>query len=177
MTDALITSTPWVAVVVGGLLLLFGRRLFWLFVGVVGFVLAQRLAGAYLGGEAGWMTALVVGVVGAVAAVMVQKVVVSVAGLAAGAVGFLWLAEQFGWPPGLPTLIGVVLAGAVGAALLQWLFELGLVALSALVGAALLVQGLGMGEPRGVALLVLAVVGALVQLVGRRRRRKRDDDG
>ena len=98
------------------------------------------------------------------------------AGLAAGAVGFIWITEQLGWSPGLPSLIGALVAGLVGAALVRWLFELGLVALSALVGAALVVEGLGLGEPRGAVFVVLAVVGALVQLAGRRRRAKSDDE-
>ena len=177
MLDSLPPLTPIAALVAGGLLLVLGRKLFWLFVGVVGFVIAWRLAGEYLGGEgAGWMVALAVGVIGAVAAVVLQKLVLTLAGFAAGAVGFVWIVEQLGWAPGVPTLIGAVLAGLVGAALVRWLFELGLVALSALVGAALVVEGLGLEEPPVTIFVVLAVVGALVQLGGRRRRRKDDDD-
>jgi hypothetical protein len=177
MLDSLPTLAPIAALVTGGLLLLLGRRLFWLFVGVVGFVVAYRLAGAYLGSEGvGWAVALVGGLLGAVAAVFVQKLALTVAGLAAGAIGFIWITEQLGWAPGLPVLIGALVAGLVGAALVRWLFELGLVALSALVGAALVVEGLGLGEPRGTVFVVLAVIGALLQLAGRRRSRKRDDE-
>ncbi len=177
MLDSLAAPTPIAALVAGGLLLLFGRRLFWLFVGVVGFVLAFRVAEAYLGGAGvGWVVALAVGALGAVAAILVQRLVVGVAGFAAGAIGFVWVGEQLGWSPGLPTLIGALVAGIVGAALLGWLFELGLVALSALVGAALVVEGLGLAEPRGAVFVVLAIAGALVQLAGRRRRREREDE-
>ncbi len=179
MVDSLAAPAPIAALVAGGLLLLFGRKLFWLFVGVVGFVVAYRLAGAYLGSEgAGWAVAVAAGVLGALAAVLVQKLALTVAGFAAGAVGFIWLAEQLGWAPGLPTLLGALVAGLVGAALVRWLFELGLVALSALVGSALVVEGLGLDEPRGAVFVILAVVGALAQLAGRRRRRrrKRDDE-
>ena len=173
MLDSLASPTPIAALVAGGLLLLFGRRLFWLFVGVVGFVVAWRLAGEYLGGEGGgWIVALAVGLLGAVAAVLLQRVAVTLAGLAAGAVGFIWLSEQLGWAPGLPTLIGALVAGLVGAALVRWLFELGLVALSSLVGAALVVEGLALDEPRGLVFVVLAIVGALLQLAGRRRRKR-----
>ena len=178
MPEGLASAEPIAALVAGGLLLVFGRRLFWLFVGVVGFVVAYRLAGELLGGAAtGWIIALAAGLLGAAAAVLVQRLVVTVAGLAAGAVGFVWLAEQLGWAPGLPTLLGALVAGLIGAALLRWLFELGLVALSALVGAALVVEGLALDEPRGAVFVALAVVGALVQLAGRRRRRESDEDG
>lgn len=177
MVDSLAAPTPIAALVAGGLLLLFGRRLFWLFVGVVGFVVVFRLADAYLGGAGvGWVVAIAAGVLGALAAILVQRLAVGVAGFAAGAAGFLWLAEQLGWSVGLPTLIGALVAGVLGAALVGWLFELGLVALSALLGAALVVEGLGLEEPRGAVFVVLAIAGALVQLAGRRRRREREDE-
>ena len=177
MLDGLASPTPIAALVAGALLLVFGRKLFWLFVGVVGFVVAWRLTGAYFGDAGiGWVLAVVVGLVGAAAAVLVQRLVVGVAGFAAGVIGFLWLAELLGWALGLPTLIGAAVAGALGAALLGWLFELGLIALSSLAGAALVVEGLGRGDPVGPAFFVLAVVGALIQLGGRHRRRKKSDD-
>ena len=177
MLDGLASPPPIAALLAGAALLLFGRRLFWLFVGVVGFVVAWRLAGAYLG-EAGigWVLAVLVGLAGAAAAVLVQRLAVGLAGFAAGAIGFVWLAELLGWPMGLPTLVGAVVGGALGAALVGWLFGLGLVALSSLVGAALVVEGLGLEEPRGPAFVILAVVGALVQLGSRRRRRRRERD-
>ena len=157
MLDGLASPAPLAALVAGGLLLLFGRRLFWLFVGVVGFVVVYRLAGAYLGSAgAGWAAAVVAGVLGAVAAVLVQKLALTVAGLGAGAVGFIWLAEQLGWAPGLPMLLGALVAGVIGAVLVRWLFELGLVALSALVGSALVVEGLGLENPRGLVFVILA---------------------
>ncbi len=115
MLDSLALSTPIAAIIAGGLLLIFGRRLFWLFVGVVGFVVAYRLAGAYLGSEgAGWAVAIAAGVLGGVAAVLVQKLVVTVAGFAAGAVGFVWITEQLDWAPGLPTLVGARSADSCG---------------------------------------------------------------
>ena len=172
MLDGLASPAPVAALVAGGLLLLFGRKLFWLFVGVVGFVVAYRLAGAYLGSEGvSWVVAAAAGVLGALAAILVQKLALTLAGLAAGAVGFIWLAEQLGWAPGLPVLVGALVAGIIGAALVRWLFEIGLVALSSLVGSALVVEGLGLEEPRGVVFVILAVVGTLAQLGGRRRRR------
>jgi hypothetical protein len=178
MLDGLASPAPVAALAAGAVLLVFGRRLFWLFVGVLGFVVAYRLAGAYLGGAgASWIVALAAGLLGAAAAVLVQRLVVTVAGLVAGAVGFLWITEQLGWSPGLPMLVGALVAGVVGAALLRWLFELGLVALSALAGSALVVEGLALDEQRGAVFVILAVAGALVQLAGRRRRRKREDDG
>jgi hypothetical protein len=176
MPESLTSLAPATALIAGGLLLIFGRRLFWLFVGVVGFVVVFRLAGAYLGREgAGWIVAIVVGLLGAVAAVLVQKLAVTLAGFAAGAVGFVWLSEGLGWSLGALTLVGALIAGAIGAALVQWLFELGLVALSALVGAALVVEGLALEGTRSLVFVILAVLGAIVQLAGRRWRRKREE--
>ena len=170
MPDSWNALSPVVALVAGGLLLVLGRRLFWLFVGVVGFVVAFRLTGAYLdAGAAGLAAAAIVGLLGAAAAVLVQRLAVTLAGFAAGAVGLLWLAEQLDWPLGPLTVAAAVVAGIAGAWLVRRLFELGLVVLSALVGAALVVEGLGLESTRGPLFVALAAIGAVVQLAGRRR--------
>ena len=45
--------------------------------------------------------------------ILVQRLAVGVAGFAAGAAGFVWLAEQLGWSVGLPTLVGAVVKDPV----------------------------------------------------------------
>ena len=76
------------------------------------------------------------------------------------------------------TVLGVVVSiagGILGAILLSTLFDLGLVILSTLIGAQILLGGLGQvfELPDGtttIALIVLIVVGLLVQLGASRRR-------
>ena len=55
---------------------------------------------------------------------LVQKLAVTVAGFAAGAVGFIWITEQLGWSVGLPTLVGALVVGLIAAALVRWRVDL-----------------------------------------------------
>jgi Domain of unknown function (DUF4203) len=174
------TLTPVVALVVGCLLLFFGRRLFWLFVGVIGFMAGWYLAlGGWHHPPAGGMLllALCAGLLGVLLAIFLQKVAVAIAGFFLGA--FL-LANLLGWP--LPPLrlseqLVLLVAGVVAAILALALFDLALILYSAIAGAGLIVNhvhlGLG-GDARLLLLIVLAAVGAAVQarwLHGHRVRR------
>ena len=164
----------WWPAVVGVLLLLLGRRLYWLFVGGIGFVVGLSLATGFTHrGPDG--TALLIGLgaglLGIVLALVLQRLAIVVAGFLAGA----WLGVEFvravGAPiagtPWIPALVG----GVVGAILAAALFDAVLVILSSLVGAALLVELLG-GRPvmRAIVFLLLVLVGVAVQT--RRKRRE-----
>src|SRR5262245_29252329 len=66
------TSLPLVHILIGAALLLFGRRLFWLFVAGVGFVVAAQLATTSLRGQPQWLILVIavgVGVLGALASI------------------------------------------------------------------------------------------------------------
>ena len=167
------------AVVLGALLLLFGRRLFWLFVGSVGFMVAYRLATENLHVHSPWVrlaAALLVGLGGVVLAIVLQRLAVSLAGFFVGvwaAASFLGielnmhLGEQLGHGRGLILLA----AGIVAALLAVWLFGLALIVLSSLTGAGLLADAAALHDDTTRLLLVLAllVVGVLVQSRGRSR--------
>jgi hypothetical protein len=129
----------WVTVAVGLAVLLFGRRLFWLFVGAAGFAVGLHLAPKVVDGPE-WLVvvaALVLGIGGAVLAVVFQWLAVGLGGFAAGVYGGLAAAAALGlqgpWPSALAFAAGVVVA-----ALVLWLWDPVLILLSALVGAALL---------------------------------------
>ena len=67
-----------------------GRKLFWPFVAAMGFVVGLNLATRFVQGELEWVLLLValgVGVVGALVAIMLQKLAVAAGGFLAG--GFL----------------------------------------------------------------------------------------
>jgi hypothetical protein len=164
----------WWPVVVGVLLLLLGRRLYWLFVGGIGFIFGLSLATGFTH-RAPDGTALLIGLgaglLGIVLAFVLQRLAIVVAGFLAGA----WLGMEFvraisapmAGTPWIPALVG----GVVGAILAAVLFDAVLVILSSLVGAALLVELLG-GSPmmRAIVFLLLVLVGVAVQT--RRKRRE-----
>ncbi|MEY2498258.1 MAG: hypothetical protein QOD12_1814, partial [Verrucomicrobiota bacterium] len=80
-------SVPIIGVVVGAAILLFGRKLFWLFVAALGFAMGLEIAAYFMRDPPIWMTlvvALVLGVVGALLAILLQKLAIAVAGFIAG---------------------------------------------------------------------------------------------
>ncbi|MFL6236445.1 MAG: hypothetical protein ACJ76N_25165 [Thermoanaerobaculia bacterium] len=159
-------ETPILALLAGLILLVAGRRLFWLFVGLVGFITVYRWF------EPHWLLALLAGLLGIVLAIFLQRVAIAVAGFFAGG----WFAVQLlglhmANPRGSDLLVFVV-AGVIAAVLALRVFDLALVILSSLAGADLIVGAL---HPRpGVAkllLVILAVVGIAVQMGITARRR------
>ena len=130
----------WVTLLVGLGVLLFGRRLFWLFVGAAGFAVGLHVAPAALAGRPEWLVvaaALLLGIVGAVLAILFQWLAVGLGGFAAGVHGGLAAASALGLD-GPWLWAGVFVSGIVVAALVLWLWDPILILLSALIGAALL---------------------------------------
>lgn len=130
----------WVTVLVGLAVLLFGRRLFWLFVGAAGFAVGLQGAPTVFADSPDWLVlvaALVLGILGAVLAVLFQWIAVGLGGFAVGVRAGVVAAGALGLH-GPWFLAGVLAAGVVVAALVLWLWDPVLIFLSALIGAALL---------------------------------------
>jgi len=131
-------------IVLGGVLLLLGRRLFWLFVAGVGFAIGVFLASTLLPDAAEWVTiALAAGlaVLGTLLALTVQKIAIGLAGFIAGGWIALWLLRALSLDLGGLQWLAVIAGGILGALLLTTLFDWGLILLSSLVGANLVVSG------------------------------------
>jgi hypothetical protein len=170
----LLPGTLGVWAAAGVVLLLLGRRVFWLVLGLLGFVAGLGLAGQWLAGRPPWL-ALAVGVaaglVGAVLAVFLQKVAVAVAGFLVGGAAGLWLAAQWSLAAG-GQVLAFLLAAILAAILALWLFDWAVVAVSAAAGAVLLLRALELRPAAALlAFAVLALVGVAVQARGLERRR------
>jgi len=159
----------------GVVLLLAGRRLFWLFVGLVGFFAGLRFAPAFLGGQPEWMQWLVpalFGLLGMFLAIVLQRFAVAAAGFLVG--GFV-AAELFGIDVAHPSLIALLVfaaGGIVAAMLALWLFEGALILLSSLAGAGLITDAFHLhAGTRPLVLLGLTALGIAIQagLTARRR--------
>jgi len=151
---------------IGVVLLFFGRRFFWLFVGLVGYLVGFDFATGYLNVEPPWLAvglAALVGVAAAVLAMFFQLVAAGIAGFAAG----LYAAMALMGPE--PAWIALV-CGAVGALIAVAIFGWALVLLSAVAGAAALVDSIDL-EPgvRLIAFVVLAALGVAFQAAGMQR--------
>lgn len=158
---------------VGIALLLFGRRLFWVFVAGAGFTVGAVLATDLLGQRSDG-TALVIaaiaGLLGALVAVYAQKVAIGLAGLLAG--GYLGHALGPALEGSLPAWAVAVVGACLGAFLLAALFDWALIGLSSLLGAAVIAQSTALARPWPTVIFVL-LVGVGLYIQARQRTRKR----
>ena len=175
--------------VVGALLLAFGRRLFWLFLGAVGFFTVYQVSLAALHIHplgVRLFLACLAGLFGVLLALFVQRVAVALAGFTVGVwLGAMLLGLDLASLASLTAIrpveaLVILVAGALGAILGLRLFELALVACSSLVGAGLIADAAHLASPtRSVLLVLLTTVGIVFQITyqavggGRRRARAR----
>lgn len=152
--------------VAGAAMLIFGRRLFWVFVASAGFIVGALLTAHFLQGHTQpWVlqvTAVACGVVGAVLAVVAQKIAAGVGGALAGA----YLSHAIAMATGGADMawLAFLVGGVVGATLLLLLFDWALIALSSLTGAVVLAQHLPAPYPwPALAFLFLLVFGLAIQ--------------
>ncbi len=158
---------PESAVIVGILLLTLGRKLFWLFVGGSGFVVALYITAELMPDQSSWvflLAAIIAGILGAWLAVSLQWVAVGVGGSLAGGYLAVALVESLNLDIGGPQWLQFVVGGIIGAVLLGALFNPALIVLSSLVGAALVADSLSLGPDSSmVVMVVAAVLGIIVQ--------------
>ncbi|HUA69334.1 MAG TPA: DUF4203 domain-containing protein [Candidatus Saccharimonadales bacterium] len=158
----------WLNVLAGLAVLFFGRRLFWLFVGCVGFIVGFELAGDMLAGQPAWVilvVALVVGVLGAIASIFLQRVFVVVAGFFAGGYCLSAFAPtMFHSNAEIIQWVAFGVGGLIGAILSIVLLDPALIILSSLAGATAVSQNVPLElQARTVLFVVLLVLGIAVQ--------------
>jgi len=164
-----------VNLIFGLLLLLLGRKFYWLFVGIVGFIVGFTLAGRFLADQAIWLQmliAVIAGLLGAGLAVLLQRFALAIAGFLAGG-NFLASVlatvgigqQEFSW-------VLFLIGGVIGAILVIVLFDWALIILSSLTGANLIVQSLAAPTQTSLILLIgLAIIGIIIQAGMMRRER------
>jgi len=161
-----------IQIVAGTALLCLGRRLFWLFVGVVGFLAGMEIAGTLFRARDPSLVltiALVAGAVGAVLAIVVQKIAIALAGFGAGAYVVGALLRHAGAPPAGWIWIACIVGGIIAAVLILSVFDWALIGLSSLSGAFLVTDTLRLRSATAtLVVLGLTIAGVLIQ--GRRRR-------
>jgi Domain of unknown function (DUF4203) len=165
---------PILSILIGAIVLLFGRRLFWLCIAAVGFAAGAEVA-PHLVHEPSMVlqlsVALVFGFIGALLALFLQKIAVAIAGFLAGGKLALALVAAFfvngANYPGVTFVIG----GIIGAILLLALFDWALIVMSSVVGAYLIGHTIVLPQTGATVLFVgLVAVGIVVQATALRRR-------
>jgi len=174
---------PLIFLLVGLLLLLLGRKLFWLFVAAAGFIVGMKAAPYILPHQSELfmlLAAVVLGLVGALLAIFLQKLAVALGGFVAGGNVAAELCGPLLGRAGVESPVAwlcFVIGGILGAILMLAFFNWALIILSSLYGAQWIVRGLpvirGLPTPRHhspILLVILAVIGIAVQASSYMRR-------
>lgn len=169
-------SVPVVSALIGTIILLFGRKLFWLCVAAIGFAAGVEIT-PYVVHEPTPMLqltiAILLGFIGALLALFLQKLAVSLAGFLAGGRFAVGLVATFFVQYTSHYWITFIIGGLIGALLLLMLFDWALILVSSLIGAHLITQAITL-PPTGTTLLFVALLlfGILIQAASMQRSRK-----
>jgi hypothetical protein len=153
--------------VLGVVLLITGKKLYWLFVAIVGFIIGLALATQFVKLNPPWLiyvVALGAGVVGAVLATFLQHLAISLAGFIVGGYGAYYLFSLLGKNPEPYNWMVFIIGGIVGLFIVASIFDWALYILSAWAGATLVTQAIGLQAQFGLILFfVLFVLGMIIQ--------------
>lgn len=168
-------------VFLGAVLLLQGRRLFWFAVGIMGFLFGFDWMTYSLTGWpawSAWLIAVVLGALCALAAIFLQRISFALAGFLAGGFLVVKLSIALGFEQVMAPELLFILGGAIGAVVVLASVDWVLVALTSLVGAAIVTEVFSAG-PMGSRLLFLALtaIGFAVQIAGLRGNKSPDRRG
>ncbi len=163
-----------ILIVVGALALLLGKRLFWLFAGIVGFAVGWWLTGLLLPKSTDPLIHIIIGVIaGLILAGLSRFLGTWAIRLVAAVAGFVILPlvlSNLGMMSGTPEPVWAII-GAVLGLIFAWIAAgWALIVISSILGAALIVEGMGtlMSAPLSEAVqliigVVLMVFGIIVQ--------------
>jgi hypothetical protein len=154
-----------IKVLAGVLLLVLGRKLFWLYIAVLGFVAGLTVASSLFQVQQVWLQLVIgiaFGIIGALLAYFFQYGAIAVAGFLGGAYIAISLATGLGQSGAALTWVLFFVGGIIGAILMVMLFDWALIILSSLAGALLVTEGLHLTGPIGWliagGLLILGIV-------------------
>jgi hypothetical protein len=153
-------------VILGGTLLVLGRKLFWLFVAAIGFVIGIQIASRLFHSSELTMiiVGLVLGAIFALVAIFVESLAIGIAGFLGGGYVLLSIASLFGLDKGLMVWASFIVGGIIGVMLVAFLFDWALISISSLAGASMVVSSFRFGPSTGsVVFIVLLIAGVLIQ--------------
>ena len=150
--------------ILGGVLLVAGRKLFWLFVAAAGFVTGFQLTTVYFQGSESLsiIVGLVVGAIFAILAIFLQTIAIGIVGFLAGGYILQTLATMLGFDTASLAWIIYIIGGIIGVLLVSFLFDWAIITLSSLAGASLLVEAFQL-QSNGPIFLILVLAGVIIQ--------------
>ncbi len=163
--------TPVLNIILGILLLTTGKKLYWLFVAVVSFVIGLALANQ-LDLSPHWLTYAVAfagGVLGAILGTFLQKLAIALVGFAVGGYGAFYLSNTLlGIKADSTNYLAFIIGGIVGLLLVASVFNWALYILSSWAGSTLVTRtvtdSVKMDQTVGLVIFfVLFVLGMVIQ--------------
>lgn len=152
-------------VIVGGALLVAGRKLFWLFIGALGFITGIQVTASIWQGP-DWLLlviGVVVGIIFALLATFLQALAIGVAGFLAGGYVLTILTGMLGIDISIPVWIIYIIGGIIGVALVSFLFDWAIITLSSLAGASLITRVIFSQSNTQLTFMVIFLAGVIVQ--------------
>ena len=154
-------------IIAGIVLLVFGRKLFWLFIGVAGFLFGMEIAPIFFGDQPQWVqygVAMGMGFLGAILAMLAQRLAFTFGGFFAGIYLVLRGAQSFAMDDISTLLIFAIGAGIIGALVATLIMNKAITVLACLIGAGAIVGELHLGHSmNGVVFIILSGAGFLIQ--------------
>jgi hypothetical protein len=153
----------------GILLLFFGRRAFWIFVAVVGFIAGFTFATMFVHGQSELVIVLIAigaAIIGAFLAIVLEWLAVLIAGFLAGGYLATSLAVSLGMTTASGNWLIYIIGGIIGLILVAALFDWAIIVLSVLLGTEIIMTFLRTYVPAyyWLVFLGLVVVGIVVQV-------------
>jgi hypothetical protein len=162
-----------VGALIGIVILFFGRKLFWLCVAAVGFAAGVELAPHLVHEPSPLLAltvALVLGLIGALLALFLQKIAIAVLGFLAGGKLAGAIAAAFFVQYAQYSTVIFLVGGIIGAILLLVLFDWALIVVSSLIGAHLIQSTIVLPASGSTILFIaLTIIGILIQAASLRR--------
>lgn len=152
----------------GAALLILGRKLFWLFAAIIGFLFGMSFAQQLFPGQSQTillLIALALGVIGAILTVLVEKIAIGLAGFIAGGYLVYLLLPALSINLGSLLWVAVIIGGVIGAVLASTMFDWALILLSSGIGASVIANHFTLPQPFPLVLLaVLFIMGVIIQM-------------
>jgi hypothetical protein len=153
--------------IAGGILLTFGKKLFWLFVGCIGFVLAFNYAETITGFQEPWAIILIAtfaGIVGAMMAIFLQGVAIAVGGFLAGGMVVWSFLNLMGFYGNHYFWIAHIVGGIIGLIMMLFIFDWAIIILSSIIGAVVIIDTFYFSPPvRTLLFMILSMTGVAIQ--------------
>jgi hypothetical protein len=152
-------------VLLGLIVLVYGRRLFWLFVVIAGFLAGMEFTRAIFDNQPYWVMLLggvAAGLIGSLLAVFVERIAFALAGFYSGAYLGLIIYHFMGFMG--KDLFFIVMGGLIGAVFSGLLMNWAIILLSSLVGAAAISNQLELDQTfRAIVFVALVIIGTYTQ--------------